>query len=400
MISPFCPKCRAVILPGRGECPDCKEPVRDRPGVTDSLRRVEAPSTRGDLFCPSCHGLILSGDTRCAKCGMILKRSPEALQAQGASRQDFSQKSGENPLGRTELAELGLPSMEHDLLDVDQHSLPGDDKKRWKTYLEPSLKDLEAEFHYVISHELVLSCPDLQKLANATRLIFLKPTMSFGGLVPEEINAYATKGEGSYFVIYPSGMAICDRLIAGILSAADLSLTGEARMPLEEILTQLFTSISPNGRMTSNRAVSILDKKLFHLLDEAQLSRAKDLSALICRWTIAHEVGHIIRGHCDIPASLRTPDVRRNNERDADHFAHNINNLSAFPEIAFLGGLVNNLLMIAGEGHRATQDSHTHPAPMERLENLFKNIESFQAFHARFNMSKESIFNVAKRIKM
>lgn len=169
-------------------------------------------------------------------------------------------------------------------------------------------------------------------------------------------------------------------------------------MPLEEILTQLFTAFSPNGRMTSNKAVSILDKKLFHLLDDAHLSRAKDLSALICRWTIAHEVGHIIRGHVDIPVSLRTPDVRRNNEREADHFAHNINNLSAFPEIAFLGGLVNNLLMIAGEGHRATQDSHTHPAPMERLENLFKNIESFQAFHTRFNISEESIFNVAKRI--
>ena len=329
---------------------------------------------------------------------MILKSSSENSKAQSTFRQEFSEKSQEDFLRRADLSELGLPSVEQDLLDVDQHSLLGDEKKRWKTYLEPTLRDLEAEFHYVISHELFRSSPDAQKLGNATRLIFLKSTMNFGDIVPEEINAYANKGKDSYFVIYPSGMAICDRLIAGVLSAADISLTGEARMPLEEILTQLFTAFSPSGRMTSNKAVSILDKKLFHLLDDAHLSRAKDLSALICRWTIAHEVGHIIRGHCDIPVSLRTPDVRRNNEREADHFAHNINNLSAFPEIAFLGGLVNNLMMIAGEGHRATEDSHNHPAPMERLENLFKNIESFQAFHTRFNISEESIFNVAKRI--
>ena len=400
MNSPFCPKCRAVILPGRSECPECKEPVQSRPGVTGTFRRVEAPSTRAGLFCPSCHGMILTGDTRCTKCGMVLESNPEISKAQNSLQRESTKMSQEGWLRREEDGKLGSPSLERDLLDADQHSLLGDEKRQWKTYLEPTLKDLETEFHYVTSHQLVLSSPDFQKRTNSTRLIFLKPKMTFGRIVPEEINAYATKDEKWNYVIYPSGMAICDRLVAGILSAADISLTGEARMPLEEILTQLFTTISTNGRMTSNKAISILDQKLFHLLDDAQLSRAKDLSGLICRWTIAHEIGHIIRGHCDIPASLRTPDVRRNNERDADHFAHNINNLSAFPEIAFLGGLVNNLMMIAGEGHRATIDSHTHPSPMERLENLLKNTESFQAFHARFSVSKESIFNVAKRIMM
>lgn len=152
--------------------------------------------------------------------------------------------------------------------------------------------------------------------------------------------------------------------------------------------------------MSSTNAVSILDKKLGHLLDDAQLARARDLSSLIGRWTIAHEIGHIIRGHVDMAGSLKTPDVRRNNERDADHFAHNINNLSAFPEYSFLGGLMNNLQMVATSGRRATDAANTHPAPMERLENLFRNTDSYEAFRARFGISKENVFSIAKRIMM
>ena len=64
--------------------------------------------------------------------------------------------------------------------------------------------------------------------------------------------------------------------------------------------------------------------------------------------------------------SLKTPDVRRNNERDADHFAHNINNLSLSPEYSFLGGLMNNLQMVATSGRRATEAVQRIEARMER----------------------------------
>jgi hypothetical protein len=237
-------------------------------------------------------------------------------------------------------------------------------------------------------------------LAKTTRFIFLKPPESYHDFKANEINACATKRKDSYYVIYLSGLAVCDRLIGGVLSAADLSLLGEAKMPLEEVLAQIFISIRRMGEMSATKALSILGNELVHLLDDAQLARARDLSSLISRWTIAHEVGHIIRGHCDMAGSLTTPDVCRNNERDADHFAHNINNLSANPEYSFLGGLINNLMMVATSGRYATISSNTHPAPMERLENLFRNTDSYEAFRARFGLSKENIFNIAKRSMM
>jgi hypothetical protein len=171
-------------------------------------------------------------------------------------------------------------------------------------------------------------------------------------------------------------------------------------MPLEEVLVQIFISIKRIGEMSQTKALSILENKLGHLLDDAQLARARDLSSLISRWTIAHEVGHIIRGHVDMAGPLKTPDVRCNNERDADHFAHNINNLSANPETSFLGGLMNNLQTVAASGRHATVSCNTHPAPVERLENLFRNTDSYEAFRARFGLSKENIFNIAKRIMM
>jgi len=171
-------------------------------------------------------------------------------------------------------------------------------------------------------------------------------------------------------------------------------------MPLEEVLAQIFVAIARIGKMSTTKAVGILDKKLGHLLDDAQLARARDLACFLGRWTIAHEIGHIIRGHLDMAGSLKTPDVRRNNERDADHFAHNINNLSLSPEYSFLGGLMNNLQMVATSGRRATEAANTHPAPMERLENLFRNTDSYEAFRARFGISKENVFSIAKRIMM
>ncbi|NCY20517.1 hypothetical protein EBX31_00990 [bacterium] len=400
MISPFCPKCRAVILPGRSECPDCKEPVRDHPGVTDSLRKVEAPSTRGDLFCPSCHGLIFNGDTRCPKCGMILSGQRTPSSQPSPSRSESFKTVPDNVWGQAGFGSLELASLEEDSVDDHDLTLYGEERTRWKTFLEPLAKDLEAEFHYVISHELVRSSPEFENLVKATRFIFLKPPESYHGLEANDINACATKKKDDYYVIYLSGQAVCDRLIGGILSAADLSLEGDAKMPLEEVLVQIFISIRRVGKMSTTKAVSILDKKLGHLLDDAQLARARDLASLIGRWTIAHEIGHIIRGHCDMASSLKTPDVLRNNERDADHFAHNINNLSAFPEYSFLGGLMNNLQMVATSGRHATLSGNTHPAPMERLENLLRNADSYEAFRARFNISKENIFTIAKRIMM
>jgi hypothetical protein len=277
-------------------------------------------------------------------------------------------------------------------------TLDPEDEARWKRFLRPTLQDLEADFYYVTSHELICSNQDFQEKTKQTKFSFLVPPNSYHGMGAEEINACAAPRKDGYDVVYTFGQAVCDRLIAGILSTADLSVTGNEKLPLEEILAQAFLSIKRIGQMNSGKAINILDKKLFHLLDEAQLSRAKDLASLISRWTIAHEIGHVIRGHCDMPLSLKTPDVRKNNERDADNFAHNINNLSAFPEYSFLGGLANNLQMIALAGIHAAKDGNSHPSPLERLENLFKNTDSYKAFSARFNISKEAIFIITNRL--
>ena len=388
MISPFCSKCRAVILPGRSECPECREPVRDRPGVMDSLRKVEAPSTRRDLFCPSCHGLILTGDTRCTKCGMILPRD--------SARQRFRDQSN----GDEHLKKSSVLTLENEE-EIERFStLDQDEEVRWREFLRPTARELENEFYFIKNHALTKNEDKESERASRTKFVYLESmeTLPTSSMPPEAINAFARKEKNGYLVVLPLGQAVFDRLIGGILSAADLQCetTFKAKMSLDIVLREVLQAVKKRRRITVDIAMDLAANELIHLRDDVQLSAGKDIASWISRWTIAHEVGHVVRKHCDPHPGESNSDCRIGMEYEADKFANDISNLSAHREYTFMGGLVNTLAMIVGDPKNADKASPTHPAPLVRFEELLtKNTESAKTFSNRFNISLDELQKIA-----
>jgi len=386
MISPFCPKCRAVILPGRSECPDCKEPVRDRPGVTDSLRRVEAPSTRGDLFCPSCHGLISTRDTRCTKCGMLVAISAgeriETSRATERIKAPFAFHSiGAN--ATKSCTSLRMPG-------------GGTSTTVWAEYLQPAAEEMDANFFQIKTCDYITS-NERHRTITENEILFEYDLTNFS------FNAAAfPKKNGKYKIKYFAGKAIADRVVAAAVSCADFSIFGEERLPIEESLTQAFLSIrrmNDAPKVTLAGALEIVEGQLLPLSDEIRLGAAREISNKICRYVIAHEFAHILLGHVDLPlAQRRDPDIRKNNERQSDTFASNTVNSSLDREFAFLGGLITFLHFISLEPREAKKEGSSHPSPFERFELLLKNKNSLDSFCARFRTSENSLRNIAERL--
>lgn len=386
MISPFCPKCRAVILPGRSECLDCKEPVRDRSGVTDSLRRVEAPTTRGDLFCPSCHGLILPGDSRCPKCGMLVAISAregiETSRAADRMKASFVSHSIDTNATKSRTS-LRIPE-------------EGTSTTVWAEYLQPAPEEMDANFFQIKTCDYITS-NERHRSITENELLFEYDLTDF------TFNAAAfPKKNGKYKIKYFVGKAIADRVVAAAVSSADFSIFGEDRLPLEESLTQAFLSIrrmNDAPEVTLADALEIVEGHLLPLSDEIRLGAAREISNKICRYVIAHEIAHILLGHVDLPlAQRRDPDIRKNNERQSDTFASNTVNSSLDREFAFLGGLITFLHFISLEPREAKKEGSSHPSPFERFELLLKNKNSLDSFCARFRTSEKSLRNIAERL--
>lgn len=386
MISPFCPKCRSVILPGKIECPECHEPVRDRAGVTDSLRKVEAPSSRGDLFCPSCHGLILGGDNRCSKCGMLISASTH----EGSGIFRSAERTGTAlSLSRTH----SLASQMHSSL---QDLGEGDRKSIWTKYLQPSTEEMSANFFQIKTCDYITNNERHRSIAE-NEISFEYDLKNFS----YNAEAWPKDQSGSYKIKYFVGKAIADRVVAAAVSCADFSIFGENRLPLEETLTQAFLSVRRmrDSNVTLSEALQIVEGHLLPLFDEIRLGAAREISNKVCRYVIAHEFAHILLGHVDLPmAQRRDPDIRKNNERQSDTFASNTINASLDREFAFLGGLLTFLHFICLGQSDARKEGTSHPAPFERFELLLKNKSSLDSFCARFRTSEKSLRNIAERL--
>lgn len=297
------------------------------------------------------------------------------------------------PVGRQkrEASPLGAPAGSGLALRL-QTVLEQELGDQWHDYLSPSSEEMRATYRKALDNDFIAASSEYRPKAELIEFFFDQDDYT--------VNASAGVRDprsGRYPVRYNGGHAIVDRLLAAGISAADLSVGGEIRFPLEEMLTQALDAVHDQPHFTTEVAFGIFESCLLPAAYEVRLGVARSISETISYFTVAHELGHILLGHLDHPPSQWTPDVNRNMERQADTFAANLVSHSAFREYFFMGALANNLQMVARSGAWAVRESPTHPAPMERFELLLRNTDALSEFEHRFGVTKDTLLRIASR---
>jgi hypothetical protein len=115
-----------------------------------------------------------------------------------------------------------------------------------------------------------------------------------------------------------------------------------------------------------------LDIPLERFSDEAWLSNAKSISRGIMLGVLAHEAGHIALGH--VWGWNKGSERSRNQEREADSFAHSVASGSADADSMFAGNLMFHFAYAINEAKNGDSEmARTHPYSEERLFNLIRD---------------------------
>jgi hypothetical protein len=120
-------------------------------------------------------------------------------------------------------------------------------------------------------------------------------------------------------------------------------------------------------------------------------ARARSYANAMHAEVLAHELGHIILGHCCVAESNRHQ-ISRNQEREADSFAASVAVGQLFAEHFVIGGILSNLMLAwisASQG--ATTGVSTHPASEERVRDY---IRSHIEEAATFGVTPDNIHTV------
>jgi hypothetical protein len=101
---------------------------------------------------------------------------------------------------------------------------------------------------------------------------------------------------------------------------------------------------------------------------------------------IAHEFGHHFFGHTS-DESAGDSDSSRMQERQVDAFALQLLDSLAHRDFSHLGAILSILTLAIM--HQDPSEESTHPAPLERLELVFKNREASEICAERFGITAD-----------
>ena len=371
MNSPFCPSCRAVVFPGDQVCRKCQSPL----GKSKSKEPCIAP--RSD---------------RVSSNFVIPQWSTDQLSANTIGSDSTKDERAAHP--NSLIAN-----------DADSHALPprlveDEISERWLAYLTPPKEPvrIHALFQKVISNPIITETAGHREDAERIQFFPIWDNM--------EVNASAGWDQNENPPIprvkFYGGLHVANRLLAAGVSAADLSREQtEWKFPLLEMLQQSLDSIraSMTRRTPINPpfAFGLLENFLPHVVAlDGCIHRAEELAEMMDFCVLAHEVGHIVHRHGLNPKDLKTPDVRRNNEREADAKAYSILSPMLGQEYYFLGYLLSNLLFLARDTH-PDKECDTHPARTERIRMLLEQKSASSGFENRFGVSLKDIQSLIGR---
>lgn len=244
----------------------------------------------------------------------------------------------------------------------------------WVHYITPSYADVRQMFQMVLNSEHVSSNPLYEMLTKDTRLYLISQN--------DTVNAFASaedvfRKEEWHTMYVMGGYGRFARVIGAVLAMENRNPDSDGER-LDTLLGQLATVITEKqGGLSIEDADSILAQcggsyDLFS--DEGFVAEAKAASRGILMSVIAHEVGHLALGH--VHTGSRTLERNRNQEREADSFAHSVASGGADADSMFLGNFFSDFIFSLLEESGDTDLSRTHPYSEERLYNLIRDNRS------------------------
>lgn len=243
-------------------------------------------------------------------------------------------------------------------------------------YITPSYNELKQMFSTVENSEHVSR--------NELYSFFIQQVRLYHDPSADDINAFATPDDVFRKEIDPryndeSTPAIV--LMGGAGRFARIVGAAIAEKAFDD-LDELLARIGKYGKINNDLALQLLSNELNIPLerfsDEAWLATAKEISRGLLLGIMAHEAGHVALGHV---LSWKSNNERtRNQEREADSFAHSVASGTADADNMFYGNLFFHFAFAIHEGGNANSAaSRTHPYSEERLFNLIRDNSSTAA---------------------
>jgi hypothetical protein len=194
-------------------------------------------------------------------------------------------------------------------------------------------------------------------------------------------------------ILLHDGMCMAYTVIAAAYMAYSTEMVLSEPEKLREVLLEMNRLLcDKDGRFGKTQLGEMVRKFKLFPEEARKLERIKTLASSMIAFVIAHEFGHIIHG--DIFNGVDSGVYSRNMERAADQFAADAIKSLEDPDICkfmFLGAALS-FIADAALGNAditiAVEDSDSHPATLERFNNLLKNAP---CSIEHFNMT-ESVF--------
>lgn len=190
----------------------------------------------------------------------------------------------------------------------------------------------------------------------------------------DEVNAYSESrkkwfGTGAPEVRCSSGAARFARLMALAWAVELEGREGTVQRLLGEMGPEQFAVLTEGDAAMLLRAAGLEEA----LESPSVRSKAESIASGMLSFILAHELGHQALGH--VYGAAENHGISRNQEREADSFASNVLETSAFGEYMFVGELFWQYALATQQNGKS--GNGTHPEARERMQNLLREHPEF-----------------------
>jgi len=319
-----------------------------------------------DPFCSQCGAVILEDETKCRHCGAA--RAARPVPTASTDPKSLFQRTATTSARKSLKDSLAIRPKE----------------TAWSRFFAPTEDEIQAVFVQISKSPCVEQNPDYRN--RAARAIFR--------YLPHraDINAYAQKkSNGTFEVVFYGGLIVAQRVVAGAVAAGDSQAggKGDLKQPIQQALGTILRAMKKNNRAFHSRNGHNLYR---HFLSESAMAHphlgcSQAIAQAMHGHVIAHEFGHHFFGHTS-DESDGDSDSSRMQERQVDAFALQLLDSLAHRDFSHLGAILS-ILTLAIMHQDPSEEGSSHPAPMERLELVFKNREASEMCEKRFGITAD-----------
>lgn len=319
-----------------------------------------------DPFCPKCGAVILEDETKCRQCGTA--RATRPAPAASPDPKSFFQRTATSSTRKSLEESLAVKPKE----------------TAWSRFFAPTEDEIQAVYVQIARSPCVEQNPDYRN--RAARAVFR--------YLPHraDINAYAQKKtNGTFEVVFYGGLIVAQRVVAAAVAAGDSQAggKGELKQPIQQALGIILRAIKKHNQAFHSRNGHNLYR---HFLSESAMANphlgcSQAIAQAMHGHVIAHEFGHHFFGHTS-DESAGDSDSSRMQERQVDAFALQLLDSLAHRDFSHLGAILS-ILTLAIMHQDPSEEGSSHPAPLERLELVFKNREASEMCEARFGITAD-----------